>query len=674
MKSLMSSRFLEVMFLMYFKLALKNVKKSYRDFSIYFITLTFAVALFYVFNSFEQQAVILQLNEVQNTMFESLSIIMDVISFVVALVFAYLIIYANNFLIRRRKKELAIYTLLGMNKKAISRILIYESSLIACVSLVLGVLFGTGLSQVFVLLTSRILSVSVTYGFMFSFTALIKTGVIFVSLFLVVMIFNSRVLNKYKLIDLLQAERKNDETVVNQSRISAIVFIIGLGMLIMAYRWVLIPGEVVLSLFPIVGLGIVATVLIFKGLSGFLLKFIQTNKATYYHNLNTFVFRQLSSKINTSYKTMATISILILFGVGTLVTGFNINTVLSNQIGSTIASDMSVALSDDSRDLIYEPNQVENEYVTTSYLESNEEVINQLQKESDNSEVLGVSNIQYMSVSDFNKHLRLHNLDAIVLEDNQYTISSIPYNMNRETKHLSKMISEGSELNIGSKALGYLDIGKSSEIITMNNDIRNVYIIINDTVLQSLLDTQVIMPETIMTRHNFVFNEDVDQYQFKELFIKDNVLNERENSVITRQEMLDQMSGVELTLAYVSIYLGPVFLITCAVILALQQLSEAADNKVRYQILSDIGADTKMVKSSILKQVSVYFLIPLIFGLLHSYVGVKAVANSFVVAYDSSILSLAPTLMVLIFVLGIYLIYFWITYKGSLAIILEDKK
>lgn len=659
---------------MYFKLALKNVKKSYRDFSIYFITLTFAVALFYVFNSFEQQAVILQLNEVQNTMFESLSIIMDVISFVVALVFAYLIIYANNFLIRRRKKELAIYTLLGMNKKAISRILIYESSLIACVSLVLGVLFGTGLSQVFVLLTSRILSVSVTYGFMFSFTALIKTGVIFVSLFLVVMIFNSRVLNKYKLIDLLQAERKNDETVVNQSRISAIVFIIGLGMLIMAYRWVLIPGEVVLSLFPIVGLGIVATVLIFKGLSGFLLKFIQTNKATYYHNLNTFVFRQLSSKINTSYKTMATISILILFGVGTLVTGFNINTVLSNQIGSTIASDMSVALSDDSRDLIYEPNQVENEYVTTSYLESNEEVINQLQKESDNSEVLGVSNIQYMSVSDFNKHLRLHNLDAIVLEDNQYTISSIPYNMNRETKHLSKMISEGSELNIGSKALGYLDIGKSSEIITMNNDIRNVYIIINDTVLQSLLDTQVIMPETIMTRHNFVFNEDVDQYQFKELFIKDNVLNERENSVITRQEMLDQMSGVELTLAYVSIYLGPVFLITCAVILALQQLSEAADNKVRYQILSDIGADTKMVKSSILKQVSVYFLIPLIFGLLHSYVGVKAVANSFVVAYDSSILSLAPTLMVLIFVLGIYLIYFWITYKGSLAIILEDKK
>lgn len=659
-------------FLMYFKLALKNVKKSYRDFSIYFITLTFAVAFFYVFNSFEQQRVILQLNEVQGFMFEALSIIMDVISVIVALVFAYLIIYANNFLIRRRKKELATYTLLGMKKSTISKILIYESSVIAFVSLIVGVALGTGLSHVFVLLTAKILSVTVNYGFIFSITALIKTVGIFALLFGVVMIFNSRVLNKYKLIDLLQADRKNDETVVKQTKLSVFVFLLGAVLLGIAYKWVLIPGEIVFSLFPIIALGIIGTVLVFKGLAGFMLKFIQSNKSVYYRGLNTFVFRQLSSKINVTYKTMATISILILFGVGTLVTGFNINNVLASQINQSIASDLNVVLKDDSRKFKYDPSSVKEEIITTTYIESNPEIVSQLETLSGGSEVVKVASLQYMSVSDFNKHLKEHGEQGIDLKEGEFSLSTIPYNMNRTTKFLPEMIAEGSELKVSNAKLKYKKIGEVSSLITINNDLRNVYLIVNDSELQTLLKTQSIQVSAVMTRHSFELNKNVDSYAFKDKLVHDNNLDENSDLVLSAQEMLDQMSGIELTLAYISIYLGPVFLITCAVILALQQLSEASDNKKRYKVLSDLGVDSKLIKSSVLKQISVYFLIPLSIGLLHSYVGVKAVADSFTIAYKESIISFAPTVTILVFVLGIYMVYFWITYKGSLAIILED--
>ncbi len=657
---------------MYFKLALKNVKKSYRDFSIYFITLTFAVAFFYVFNSFEQQRVILQLNEVQGFMFEALSIIMDVISVIVALVFAYLIIYANNFLIRRRKKELATYTLLGMKKSTISKILIYESSVIAFVSLIVGVALGTGLSHVFVLLTAKILSVTVNYGFIFSITALIKTVGIFALLFGVVMIFNSRVLNKYKLIDLLQADRKNDETVVKQTKLSVFVFLLGAVLLGIAYKWVLIPGEIVFSLFPIIALGIIGTVLVFKGLAGFMLKFIQSNKSVYYRGLNTFVFRQLSSKINVTYKTMATISILILFGVGTLVTGFNINNVLASQINQSIASDLNVVLKDDSRKFKYDPSSVKEEIITTTYIESNPEIVSQLETLSGGSEVVKVASLQYMSVSDFNKHLKEHGEQGIDLKEGEFSLSTIPYNMNRTTKFLPEMIAEGSELKVSNAKLKYKKIGEVSSLITINNDLRNVYLIVNDSELQTLLKTQSIQVSAVMTRHSFELNKNVDSYAFKDKLVHDNNLDENSDLVLSAQEMLDQMSGIELTLAYISIYLGPVFLITCAVILALQQLSEASDNKKRYKVLSDLGVDSKLIKSSVLKQISVYFLIPLSIGLLHSYVGVKAVADSFTIAYKESIISFAPTVTILVFVLGIYMVYFWITYKGSLAIILED--
>ena len=109
------------------KLAFENVKKSYKDYFIYFLTLMFSVCLFYTFNSFSSQKNIMELSESQAMSLQMVGLFMNMLSFFVVFVLAFLILYANNFLIRRRKKEFGIYMMLGMEKRDISKILIYET-------------------------------------------------------------------------------------------------------------------------------------------------------------------------------------------------------------------------------------------------------------------------------------------------------------------------------------------------------------------------------------------------------------------------------------------------------------------------------------------------------------------------------------------------------------------
>ena len=115
---------------MYFKIALGNVRRSIRDYGVYFLTLTFGVCLFYVFNSIQAQSVMMALSETQAKMLVLLNNMMGIFSIFVCVVLGFLIVYANNFLIRRRKKELGLYLVLGMNKGTVARILMIETVMI----------------------------------------------------------------------------------------------------------------------------------------------------------------------------------------------------------------------------------------------------------------------------------------------------------------------------------------------------------------------------------------------------------------------------------------------------------------------------------------------------------------------------------------------------------------
>ena len=228
---------------MYFKIARNNVVKSFKDYTIYFLTLTFAVCIFYAFNSIGAQQAMLDLSSSQKASMKVVQSSMSYLSVFVSVILGCLIIYANNFLIKKRKKELAVYITLGMGKTKVSRILLLETVCVGILSLIIGLVLGVVISQGLSVLTAKLFTVSMTkFTFIISGTAILKTIMYFAVIYLLVMIFNVVVVSKYKLLDLLVAGRKNEKIRVKSPAVSFLIFIIGLGMLIAAYLIIGING------------------------------------------------------------------------------------------------------------------------------------------------------------------------------------------------------------------------------------------------------------------------------------------------------------------------------------------------------------------------------------------------------------------------------------------------
>lgn len=653
---------------MYSKLALRNVKKSYRDFFIYFITLTFSVSLFYVFSSFGAQASIMNLSTSQGSMVEALIRIMNAMSYIVAVVFAFLILYANHFLIKRRHQELGVYTLLGMPKRYISRILIYETLYIGVFSLGSGLLLGLALSQITTLLSAKVLSVSTQYHFVFSMSATLKTIVCFMIIFMVVMIFNGIILNKYKLIDLLRSKRQNETLKVRKTWMSVVVFILACVLIGYAYKLALKPLELIRLLPLVLVTGALGTFMLFLSFSGFMLKFMQINQKRYNTGLNSFVFRQVSAKISSTYKMMAVITLMLLIAIGALATAFNLNYVLGNEVEKATGYDVSVVVSgsegNDYSSLFEDVAGIKNHIAASIY-----DLGIEAKDMGMTHELYGNQRILFMTQSDFNA-LRMHEgLEPIQLSNQDVFFQKAP-TAGLQIDDLLKL----DHINILDTSFKLQENRDGKSVRIANGSmIHGALFVVNDSHLPSLQSKMI--SNDAWNQNTFVYNIGVEGTQEDVVATINQKLDGQSlglyHSIISSNEVIESMNGTELLFTYVGLYLGLVFLLSSVVVLALQQLSEASDNQARYRVLSKLGADSKLIKNSILKQISIYFFLPLIIALIHAYVGIKAMnvnLNLAGLAPDT----MMPALLTTIAIIVMYLIYFIITYSSSKAIILED--
>ncbi|MBQ8167110.1 MAG: FtsX-like permease family protein, partial [Lachnospiraceae bacterium] len=256
-----------------FKMALANIKKSMRDYVVYFITLIIGVAIFCVFNSVGDQSVVKGITGSGYDIIELMLILLDGVSIGVAFVLGFLIIYANNFLIKRRKKEFGVYMLLGMDKKQVSKILVSETFLVGVASLVVGLGIGIFASQFVSIIVGKFFEIDMSaYAFTVSGGALLKTAINFAVIYLVVIVFHGVSISKYKLIDLLSAGKKTEKQMLKNPVISTIIFLVSVVALGYAYYRVgfctrdLNQSEIIRHIL----VGVVSTVLIFWSMSGFL--------------------------------------------------------------------------------------------------------------------------------------------------------------------------------------------------------------------------------------------------------------------------------------------------------------------------------------------------------------------------------------------------------------------
>ena len=658
---------------MCFKLAAKNIKKSLKDYTIYFLTLVFGVCIFYTFNSIKSQGVMMELSALQANAFELTNSVIGIASVFISFILGFLIVYANNYLIKRRKKEFGIYMTLGMENKSLSRIIFFETMLIGVISLGIGLMCGVLLSQGISVFTAKLFKTDITkFAFIFSKDALIRTIICFGLIYLVVLIFNSYAVKKVQLIDLLNGARKNENLKVKNIWISVVIFLISITMIGIAYYMVLKAGvAVAFNIVPII-LGFVGTFLFFFSLSGFLLKILQANQKHYLKDLSMFVLRQINSKINTTFISMSFICLMIFVAICTFSGGLGITKAMNMDLDDLTQFDASFWTYDTDDiigvineqyggldPIIEEKSKYTNYNTETTYSKFIDQEA--MEKNKNHYPIFVDDGIKAIKLSDFNSVMRMLGKEEIVLEENEYyAFGDIP----DLTKYIQEAMDRGTNVIINGNELKPANY-EVIEVTTYNSTMKNnlCTFVVNDSLVNGL--------EVSMTNLNIKFNCSEEE---AENFINNNLRSvDREGKIpvygMTKNELRDNSIGLGAMISYLAIYIGIVFLITSAAVLALQQLCESADNSYRYELLKKIGVDYQMIKRSLFYQIGIYFMVPLSLAIVHSIVGLKISGD--IVSIFGNANMLKYILYTMIAVVLIYGGYFIATYNGAKKIIKE---
>ena len=663
------------------KMAVKNLKKSFRDYIIYFLTIAFGVCLFYSFNSLDNQPIIKFLNKDQRDYYQLLLEMINGISIFVSIILAFLIIYANKFLIKRRNKELSIYMILGMDKRKISSILVFETLFTGLIALVIGTVIGIFASQGLSVAVATLFRIkNDKFYFSFSPTAVLKTIIYFAIIFLIVMIFNVVNISHCKLINLIQSKSKNENGKIKNFWVSLIIFIVSIICIIIAYNKILKNGFMQLDdeFKKSIAFGLVGTLLLFISISGFIMFLIKKSKRIYYRHLNMFTIRQLSSKINTNCISLTIISIMLLITIGVLACALSINNAMNNVLEKANQQDvtfMSRILDDKDNkklttddfttdDFANEPklkNIISNQLVLNLYY--SDYTLSTLSQSLNGSAESLAGNyknipVEVISLSDYNKMMKMRGQETLNLNKDSYAFSC---NSNETIKYFQK--DKMPDLKFNKTNLSFY--GK--EII--DTQVENMpmlsnygMIIVNDEYAENLeIEKRVYIA-------NYKDNKNYDE-EFKKI-AKSYCENNTGKSVslyVTKQDSYNAQDIISILATFLSIYVGAVFLITSCAVLALQQLTESADNSYRYKLLKKIGASSKDINSALFKQISFYFFAPLVVAVIHAVVGIKAASKLINLIGGFNILSSALVTAGIIII--VYGGYFLATYFSSKNII-----
>ncbi|WP_455538472.1 ABC transporter permease [Terrisporobacter sp.] len=676
------------------KLAFKNVKKSMKDFTIYFLTLTFGVCLFYVFNSMDSQQAMLALNSNQRDTIKLLVNAINLISVFVSVILGFLIIYANNFLIKRRKKELGIYLTLGMERRSVSGILIKETLLIGIFALGVGLLCGVFLSQGLAVFTAKMFKVTMKeFTFVFSRSALFKSILYFGIIFVVVMLFNIITICRVKLIDLIYGSKKNQKLRVKNIWLSVILFIISIICLGFAYYFIIDNGmlEINREFYESIVLGIVGTFLFFLSLSGFLLKVLQSNKKFYFRGLNMFVLRQINSKITTTFVSMSLICLMLLIAVGVLSTGAGVAKTVYEGLDSATPVDITLiersssildsknprlkSINSDKKHII---NRLKKDNVKLEDIVKNYTTLNICILDNNFSEIMTYikpskmfpketlnkyqnTKLKFASLSDYNSVLKCSNREPIFLKNNQFAIS---VNYNELIPGYEEFIKKSGVLKINNKKYKSIDHIVDGNVYNSMMASNEGLVIVPDNVLKN--SSVVIQAININLKKDIKKSTDLFEKRINEAYKKNKKKQPFEYS-LSKEAVYEQSAGLSTVVSYIAIYIGVVFLITCSAVIALQQLSESSDNIERYKLLRKIGTEEKEINKSLFMQILITFMVPLSLALVHSFVGVRA--SNEIIKYlgkFDAINGIAASGLAILIIYGGYMIS---TYFGSKSII-----
>lgn len=691
---------------MLFKISLSNIRKSIKDYAVYFFTLVIGVAVFYVFNAIETQTAFLKVNEDQREMIKILTTAISGVSVFIAVVLGLLIVYASRFLMKRRNKEFALYMMLGMSKWKIAGLLLCETVIIGIGSLFVGLLIGIGLSQVMSAVVANLFEADMNdYRFTVSASAIVKTIIYFSIMYVVVILRSGVVIGRCRLITLMNSGRRSEKITMKNPWLCVIVFLISAAVLGWAYHTVgwdfehITERRIGLAILA----GIVSTFFIFWSVSGMLLRVIMSAKGVYHRGLNSFTFRQLSSKINTTIASMTVICLMLFVTICTLSTSFTIRNSMNKGVEDNFPVDFygRFALhthdpSDDpSDDSSYHTGNIDDVYAQQNmsiyddfgeyhhfydYIESNftfDTFAGDRKEELTGSSmsIYAMMNftISFLKLSDYNAVMKLYGQKQIELNDGEYAVSAnaagMPEMYDKLLEDSTEITVFGNTLRPGSKkcilSSFYPDIQASNTgtIIVPDNAVSEKYRGVDYFVGNySAADKKgkEAAEKTARDHWNYVLR-----------WYKSPTENGYMSGIETRIEAANNAIGIGAIVTFLGLYIGFIFLVSCGAILALKELSESADSMPRYMMLRKLGVEERDISKSIFRQSGIFFLLPLLLACLHSYAGMRFAKIGLDLLVTENYIK--PIIFTAVILIAIYGGYFLLTFLGSKAMVKEQK-
>ena len=678
------------------KLAWGNVRRAGRDYLVYLLTLTLGVTVFYAFNTISMQVDIAGIDE--EGLAQVMGSMLGYLTYFLAGVMAFLMVYANNFIMKRRKKEFGLYQVLGMGRGRVATIMALETVIVSVVAFVAGIVLGVGLSQLMTFFTASLFKTQIAnFHFFFSVHAFNLTLACMLVMFVLTLLLNLRAVRRTKLIELMGAERRNESIKTRNPWIAIAIFAMGVVLVGVAYYRLLRDGfpltatdsklQEAMNQFGITtAMVTVGTFALFWGLSGMLIKLLQSLRGVYWRGLNMFIVRQLAAKVNTVCFSMGVIAMILFLAITSVTCGMSIASVMNENLERYSPADMSQTY------VYYTPDTLDyyKEYVNPS--EADRMVLADTtvdlypawhgkDKSADNNDetgkkvniadvagehvqidsylsyplggsdpsvtpsemcktmgeklpkAFGGSNADTMGLfvtpaSQYNKLRQMMGEEPVSIGRDQYLLTC---DMGGELVDLyTKYMAGGHALTLGGHTLKPATDKSDEDTAAIANSAMGSNpgtVVVADELL-SQLNLQPYSSSLLVNYKQGMDTTEVDESI--EYTVLDNLLVDGKEPgswgiFITRSEMYTQAAQMNGLISYLAIYIGFVLVVACAAILSIQQLSNVADGSRSYRVLAQIGCDDRQIRHSVMAQQAVFFLFPLAVGLAHSFVALKVI-------------------------------------------------
>lgn len=681
------------------KLAWGNVRRAGRDCLVCLLTLTLGVTVFYAFNTISMQVDIAGIDE--EGLAQVMGSMLGDLTYFLAGVMAFLMVYANNFIMKRRKKEFGLYQVLGMRRGRVATIMALETVIVSVVAFVAGIVLGVGLSQLMTFFTASLFKTQIAnFHFFFSMHAFNLTLACMLVMFVLTLLLNLRAVRRTKLIELMGAERRNESIKTRNPWIAIAIFAVGAVLVGVAYYRLLRDGfpltatdsklQEAMNQFGITtAMVTVGTFALFWGLSGMLIKLLQSLRGVYWRGLNMFTVRQLAAKVNTVCFSMGVIAMLLFLAMTSVTCGMSIANVMNENLERYNPVDVSQTY------VYYTPDTLDyykgyKGYVNPS--EANRMVLadttvdlypawhGKSKSAGNNDETgkkvniadvagehvqidsylsypfggsdpsvtpgemcktmgeklpkaFGGSNADTMGLfvtpaSQYNKLRQMMGEEPVHIGRDQYLLTC---DMGGELVDLyTKYMAGGHTLTLGGHELKPATDKSDEDTAAIANSAMGSNpgtVVVADELL-SQLNLQPYSSSLLVNYKQGMDTTEADE-SIKNTVLDNLLVDGKEPGswgiFITRSEMYTQAAQTNGLISYLAIYIGFVLVVACAAILSIQQLSNVADGSRSYRVLAQIGCDDRQIRHSVMAQQAVFFLFPLAVGLAHSFVALKVI-------------------------------------------------